>query len=474
MGQEIANTRFSEEDFRQFQGRLEAETGLLLQRMREGNLSTRGPITGFELEAWLVDQTMQPAPANAAFLAAFASPLACPELAQFNVEFNNLPLPLAGDVLARLRAGLEHTWRSAGATAERLGLHLLAIGILPTVRESVLHLGHISAMNRFAALNEQILKARRRPLRLDIAGQEHLVSEHADVMLEAAATSFQIHLQVPQERVRAYYNASILASAPLLAVAANSPFLFGRNLWAETRIPLFEQAVEVGGYLNTARGPLRRVSFGTGYARQAIGEVFEENLRHFPVLLPLLAGTGAECYSHLRLHNGTIWRWNRPLVGFDADATPHVRIEQRVLPAGPSIADMIANAALFYGLAESFVAEGRECRLEFSIAKDNFYQAARHGLDAQIVGWDGGKRRMRSWLLHELLPLARAGLERLGLAAADIGTCLGIIERRAASGRTGSAWQCGFMARHPGDFAALTREYFNLQQSGEPVHLWPL
>ncbi|BBA34864.1 uncharacterized protein sS8_2919 [Methylocaldum marinum] len=475
MGQEIARAQFSNTDFDLFHRRLEEETALLGRYVRNGECSSRGPITGFELESWLVDSEMNPAPANAAFLESFGSSLACPELAKFNVEFNSMPQPLRGEVLSRLHSDLGELWRKARTTAESVGVDLVAIGILPTVPAESLNLANISEMNRFRALNEQILSARRQePLKLDISGHEHLSVEHQDVMLESAATSFQIHLQVPLERVLDYFNTALLVSAPLVAVSANSPFLFGKDLWAETRIPLFEQAVDIGGFREASHGPLHRVGFGSGYARHAISEVFEENFQHYPILLPILSEAPPEQFAHLRLHNGTIWRWNRPLIGFDPDGCPHVRIEHRVIPAGPSIVDMIANAAFFYGLVEAFANEYSEPLIPFAQAKDNFYQAARHGLGAHVVWKDGEKLPVKPWLLHELLNKARLGLNRLGLAEADIAYFLGIIEQRTISGQTGSEWQRRFIAKFPGEFSTMTREYLNCQKGGEPISRWPL
>lgn len=475
MGQEIARARFSDTDFENFRQRLAEETALLDRYVRNGVCSSQGPITGFELEAWLVDPGMNPAPVNAAFLKAFNGSLACLELAKFNVEFNTVPQSLQGEALSRLHLDLDELWRKACTVAESLGVNLVAIGILPTVPAAVLNLSNISELNRFRALNEQILSARRQePLKLDIPGHQHLAVEHQDVMLESAATSFQIHLQVPLERVRDYFNTAILISAPLVAVSANSPFLFGKDLWAETRIPLFEQAVDTGGFRDASHGPLHRVGFGSGYARHAITEVFEENFQHYPILLPIVSETPPEQFVHLRLHNGTIWRWNRPLVGFDLDGRPHIRIEHRVIPAGPSIVDMIANAAFFYGLVETLANEYSEPLIPFAQAKDNFYQAARYGLEAHVVWQDGAKLPLKPWLLHELLQKADLGLNRLGLAQADIAHFLGIIEQRTLSGQTGSEWQRRFMAKYPGEFSTMTREYLNHQKSGEPVHQWPL
>ena len=209
---------------------------------------------------------------------------------------------------------------------------------------------------------------------------------HLDVMLESATTSFQIHFQVPLDLAVRVYNASIIASAPMVAISANSPFMFNKDLWSETRIRLFEQSVEVGGYEDGSHGPMRRVTFGSGYARESLYECFFENLEHYPVLLPTLFDDEVEELSHLRLHNGTLWRWNRPLIGVD-NGDYSLRIEHRVVPAGPSIIDAVANAAFYYGLTYelSFMEQAPEQQMGFDRARDNFYNAARLGLDSQII-----------------------------------------------------------------------------------------
>jgi hypothetical protein len=295
-------------------------------------------------------------------------------------------------------------------------------------------------------------------------------------LLEAAATSFQIHLQAPFEHAHCFYNAAIAISAPMVAAGANSPYLFGHDLWSETRVPLFEQSVETGGFNEAAQGPLRRVSFGSGYATESIVECFTENMQHFPVLLPMLFDSEPDCLDHLRLHNGTIWRWNRPLIGFDADGTPHVRIEHRVLPGCPSIKDAIAEAALFYGLVESLCFEETRLttRLPFAQAKDNFYQAARFGLDAQVIWLDGQKVGIRGLLLSELLPLARRGLLCIGIEPADCSRYLGIIEQRIEQGSNGARWQREFCKRASTDMRSLTAAYAERQQDGAPVHTWEI
>ena len=475
MGQEIEHTRFAPEDFESFHSCLAKETAYLADLIGNRQLSDRNAVAGFEIEAWLVNPKMQPVPENEAYLARLNSPLACAELARFNVELNNTPVEFREDALSTLYRDLEQLTANVRRAAEELNLSILMIGTLPTLKRSQLNLANMSDRNRFRALNEQILRARGgRPIHIDIGGHEHLKVEHDDVMLESAATSFQIHLQIPLASAHRYYNASIMASAPCVGLCANSPYLFGRDLWAETRIPLFEQSIEVGGYNGVSHGPLRRVSFGSGYARKSIMECFSENLDHFPVLLPIRFDSEVEKMRTLRLHNGTIWRWNRPLVGFDADGTPHVRIEHRVMSAGPSLRDMIANAAFYYGLVHhlSQQAVDPEPALPFHLAKDNFYRCARYGFEAAVTWLDAQKIRLRDLLLRNLIPKAALGLEALGIDPGEAGHFLDTIEKRVESNQNGSTWQRRFAANHARDFASMTRVYHQNQWSGQAVHQW--
>ncbi len=476
MGQEIDHIRFEKADFKRFYRRLKEETALLKTMIEDNSLSQNGPIAGFEIEAWLIDKCMEPAPVNDRFLEVLNDSLACTELAKFNIELNNDPVLLNGKALSLLEQDLNNSWAKACLAADSIDTHLTMIGTLPTLKQSDLILSNMSDLNRYRALNEQILRLRGKPIRIDISGNQHLKIDHDDVMMESAATSFQIHIQTPLERAHHIYNSAIIASAPLVAVCANAPFLFGRDLWSETRIPLFEQSIEVGGYAGVAHGPLRRVSFGSGYARKSIMECFDENFEHFPILLPSHFDSEPEAFDHLRLHNGTIWRWNRPLVGFDQDGTPHIRIEHRVIPAGPSIKDMIANAAFFYGLAEilSTTAVQPEPIIPFSQAKDNFYLAARQGLNAQICWLDGHKHNVRTLILNALLPLAEQGLFQLGMDSKDVDNYLDVIRERASSKQNGCEWQRQYFAGQKSDFFAMTRTYLKNQQTGRPVHLWDL
>lgn len=476
MGQEINTTHFSQVDFDAFYDHLELETKSLGQLIIQRRCSQRPAVAGFEIEAWLVNDEMNPIACNQAFLKTFNNPLATTELAQFNIELNNQPLVLKNKVLSRFHQELDNTWQSACQAAARVNAHLLMIGTLPTLQQSDLTLSNMSPQKRYQALNDQILHLRGEPLQLTITGKDSLSVQHDDVMLEAATTSFQIHLQSPLDVAHHYYNAAVIASAPLVGISANAPYLFGKNLWCETRIPLFEQAIEVGGYDGAAHGPMRRVSFGSQYARHSIMEFFQINLDHFPILLPMHFDQPATQLEHLRLHNGTIWRWNRPLVGFDDDGTTHIRIEHRVIPAGPTIIDSIANAAFFYGLAKQLcdTAVQPQPELEFSQAKDNFYQSARNGLDAQIIWLDGKKYRLKQLIESELIEMAYRGLEKLKIDHSDASTYLEIIKQRNATGQTGCQWQRGYIQQTGRDFNAMTTAYYQHQQTGQPVHTWEI
>jgi hypothetical protein len=330
----------------------------------------------------------------------------------------------------------------------------------------------MSALNRYHALNEQILTARSgRPLHIEIEGHERISLDQPNVMLEAATTSFQVHIQVPSALAARYYNASLILSAPMVAVSANSPLLFDRVLWDETRIPVFEQAV---GADDDAAPEHRRVTFGSGYLLKSVVEHFQENLERYPVLLPILFDGEPSGFRHLRLHNGTIWRWNRLLIGAESGQTPHVRLEHRVMPAGPSIADMMANAALYYG-AVRFLAEDREApesRLSFADARRNFYRAARYGMNARVAWLDGAQMPVRRLLLDGVLPMAQAGLEMLDVDRDDAERYLDIIQARVRTGQNGAGWQLAHVDRWGRDFFRLTANYLEHQRSGMPVHEW--
>ncbi len=480
MGQEISIASFDQSDFDFFYQQLKNETALLKQKIDAHAFSNRTPVAGFEIEAWLIDQEMQASAVNGPFLQKFNHPLAFAELAKFNIELNSTPTPIAGSVFSRMHQQLQAIWQNAQKTAEEMDHNILMIGTLPTLQQNQLSLKNMSELNRYKALNEQILQSRGRPIHLDINGKDHLKTDHHDVMLESATTSLQIHTQIPIEQAHHYYNASIIASAAMVAVSANSPFLFSKELWDESRIPLFEQSIETGGYQGAAHGPVKRVSFGTDYARQSIMECFEENLEHFPVLLPSRLNSETEAFEYLKLHNGTIWRWNRPLIGFDEDGTLHCRIEHRTPAAGPTVIDSIANMAFCYGLSRHLMDEImlNGLKLTFSQAKDNFYQASRLGLNSPVTWLDGKKYRIHQLIENELIERAVLGLKSMGVSRCDTEDYLNIIMQRVKTRQNGSQWQREMLSKlkqtEDEPYQHLTAAYLKHQQSEKPVSRWSL
>jgi len=497
MGQEITHKHFNKSDFDSYRNKLDEELALVKnwfaekkQKQADVPLYQSAMTIGFELEICLVDQQGQPASLNNAFLNALQdTPIAeqvSLELAQFNIELNSLVFKLNSSVLQDLEKELSSLWLACEQIAEQLNCKLLMIGSLPSLQEKHLKLDNMSPMTRYAALNEQVLRSRKgKAIELDIQGGETLKSIHQDVMLESIATSFQLHLQMPFARSVRYYNAAIILSAPIVAVTANSPFIFGKDLWCESRIPVFEQAVSVGGFDGAAFGPVKRVSFGSGYARDSLLECFAENNEHFPILLPEVFPATADDLAHLNLHNGTIWRWNRPLLepekDLESEATAgkrryKVRLEHRVIPAGPTIVDSIANAAFFYGavtaMANQYIIP--EKRLDFVQAKENFYSAARQGLKAKVMWLSRQNLPVKALILDYILPMARDGLSQIGIARADIDYYLGIIELRTKKGQNGAVWQRRYIEKHGKDMQALTLAYEKNQQAGLPVHQWKI
>jgi len=475
MGDEIRHSEFTEQHFVRYREQLERETARLQTCFNEHKFADSHPVSGFELEAWLVDDQFRPKPINDLFLKTFNNPLASPELASFNIEVNTEPRPLQGHVFSDMHQSLNATWDACRQTADELGARVVMCGILPSLQDEDLSLANMSNMVRYRALNREVLARRQgKPMTLDINGVEHLRVVHQDVMLESAATSFQVHIQINQDEAVRYYNASQVACAPIMAISANSPFLFGKDLWDETRIPLFEQAVAIGGYEGAAFGPIHRVTFGSGYLKKELMECFTENMEHYPVLLPEVLQQEEQRFAHVRLHNGTIWRWNRPLIGFDDEGNVHLRIEHRIIPAGPSTVDAIANAAFYYGLVAALANEviPPESQLAFTEARDNFYRCAQLGLRAQVTWCDNKRHAVTDLLERFLLPMAREGLKLLDVAQDDISEYLQVIESRLQTRTNGAQWQRAFVQKHGRDMLALTEHYYTRQNSGNPVHEW--
>jgi hypothetical protein len=488
VGDEVAAKVFTGEDRKQYREKVKRCLDVFARMLTEARFDADRRSIGLEIELNITEETGDPALANVHVLEMIADPAWQTELAQFNIEINIPPRTLEGDVLNALETEVRASLNHAEDGAHRAHARLLMVGILPTLTEGTLDGSVLSANPRYALLNEQIFAARGEDLHLAIDGVERL-SVYADTIApEAACTSVQLHQLVDPTAFARHWNAAQCVAAIQLAVGANSPFFFGRELWRETRIALFEQATDTRSEELKAQGVRPRVWFGERWIT-SIFDLFEENVRYFPSLLPVveeedpvevLERGDTPRLQELRLHNGTIYRWNRPIYDV-VRGRPHLRVENRVLPAGPTVVDTLANAAFYYGIVRVLADEDRPLwtQMSFSAAEENFHACARHGIAARVY-WPGlGEVRAAELVLRRLLPMAHDGLDRWGVDAADRDRLLGIIERRCVDGRNGASWQADTFHRlyerldRIDALREMTTRYRDLMHSNEPAHTWP-
>ena len=469
MGEEIQQESFEQQDYDRFQQRLEAETELLRGLFARRAFDNQTRRLGYELELCLADLEGNPSRNNVEIIEATGNPLFTTELAKFNMEINGNPFPYSGDVFSRVAADLESLYAEAAAAAERFDTRIGMFGVFPSVARRHLNpQGYMTELHRYKQLNRQLLAMRGQPIRLQLDGEERLAVEKTDVMLEALATSLQIHLQVPFDEIVPTYHAGLWASMLILAATANSPLVLGKCCWQESRIGIFKQAVDTRNPQEIENHIIPRVHLGKGYIASLL-DLFEDNFYYSPIL-PEVRERKPEDLHHLCLHNGTIWRWVRPIVAHDGDGHYHLRLELRVVPSGPTLVDTIANLVLYVGLTEALKTLGEELtRVPFATLEADFYSAARHGLEATAHWPDGREAPLRQLLLEDALPLARDSLGRAGIEDGD--RWLDIIEARVDSGATGARWISGHWKRHR-DAPRLVREYIARAQTNRPVHLW--
>ncbi len=460
---------------------------MFARMLREARFDTDDPMTGLEIELNLVDEAGDPSLKNAEVLANIADADFQTELGQFNVEINVPPRHLRDGGLTAYEENLRVSLNDAESKAAAVGAHMVMIGVLPTLSEGHMSPSSLSSNPRYQLLSDQILAARGEDIVIDIHGVERLRATADSIVPEAACTSTQVHVQTTPDEFAAYWNASQAIAAMQLAVGANSPYLLGKELWRETRIPLFEQATDTRSEELKAQGVRPRVWFGERWVT-SVFDLFEENVRYFPALLPVtededplavLEAGGVPELTELRLHNGTVYRWNRPVYDI-AGGVPHLRVENRVLAAGPTVVDTMANAAFYFGLVRSLAHAERPLwsQMSFSAAEENFHVAARQGIEAQVY-WPGvGQVPAAELVLRRLLPLAHEGLADWGASTEEADRLLGIIEQRCLLGTNGAEWFARRCRRHGGsmDRADALRhtlvDYRELMHSNEPVHAW--
>jgi len=490
MGRDIQAIKISGEERRIYGDKLRRSLDALTRMLRERMFEDSPSQVGLEVELDLVDRQAAPSMRNAEVLDAIIDPAWGTELGQFNLEINMPPRQLAGGGLRKLEQQLRASLNAADQKARGVGSRLVMIGILPTLVEQHMSESTISANARYRVLNEQILAARGEDMRIQIAGAEQLLTYADSITPEAACTSVQLHVQVSPDDFASYWNAAQSIAGVQVALAANSPFLFGRQLWHETRITLFQQATDTRPEQLKRQGVRPRVWFGERWITSVL-DLFEENVEFFQALLPIcddedplsaLERGAVPQLGEMSLHNGTIYRWNRPVYAA-VDGRPHLRVENRVLPAGPSVADVLANAAFYYGLVR-VLAEAQNpiwTQMPFASAADNLREAARYGMDARLFWPQVGEVSAAELVVRHLLPLAREGLRRWDVDQEIADRLLGILEQRCLSGQTGAVWQIDTVAALTGRGAdrqqalsLMTERYIEHMHTNRPVHTWPV
>ena len=492
MGRDIESRTYTREQRQRYREKVQQCLDVFERMLAAHSFEFDEPLTGMEIELNLVGADYLPKMDNSEVLAAIADPEYQTELGRFNIEFNVPPGRLAGDALRVLEDTLRASMNEAERRSSAMGTHIIMTGILPTVMAETFQGEWMSENVRYAAINDAVLAARGEDIHIDIEGPtgEALATYVDSVAPESACTSMQLHLQVRPEEFADHWNAAQVLAGPQLALAANSPFLMGSRLWAETRIVLFTQATDTRPIEYANQGVRPRVWFGERWIT-SIFDLFEENARWFPALLPeiddenpreVLDAGGVPQLAEMRLHNGTIYRWNRPIYDV-SDGMPHLRLENRVLPAGPTVVDTLANAAFYYGTLRTLAHEDRPVwtRMAFATANANFLEGSRQGIDADLF-WPGvGELPASELILRHLLPLAHEGLDAWGTDPDIRDRLLGVVEARCKTGLNGAEWQTkavrAFEAAGCSRAEALRRmveAYAERMHANVPVHAWEM
>ena len=462
-----------------------------LERMLDAGLVESGVRRiGAEQEMFLVDKAHKPALKALDILDVIDDDRFTHELGLFNLEANLTPHRLGGNCLRLMEEELQEVYRKARKTAARFDCEIALVGILPTLTKSNLGLDSMVPTPRYHALNDAICQMRGKDFEFTINGIDQLSVRHDNVMLEACNTSFQVHFQVSPENFARNYNIAQVLTAPLLAAAVNSPVLLGKRLWHETRIAVFEYSIDTRSNLQQERGLKPRVHFGDRWIEESVTEIFKEDIARFrPVLttdteedpLGMIDQGVIPSLNALRLHNGTVYRWNRPCYGV-MENVPHLRIENRVIPSGPTVLDEVANAAFFFGMMAGMIASVKDVRehLTFGDVKSNFLAAARDGIRAQMNWFNDTHLPAKDLVLEQLLPLAREGLEDSGIDRDDIDRYLGVLHDRVTQRRTGARWaleSMETMGEHgtvDQRLRCVVSSMVEQQASGKPISEWNL
>ncbi len=474
----------------EFMGFLLKDTQALDRMLREEWFETDTIRIGAEQEMCLVDRHWKPKHINLEALKVIDDSRFTSELANFNLEANMDPLPFKGECLSQMHQALKSILNTAQERLEPLGAKIILTGILPTIRKYDVEIDNITPIDRYRALMDALKDLRGELFELRIRGTDELNVKQETAMLEACNTSFQVHLQVKPDEFVPKYNSAQALAGPIMSICANSPLLFGKRLWHETRIALFQQSIDVRTFNDHFRERSPRVTFGSDWLKSTILEIYREDIAKFKVLLRteieddvlnLLNQGITPKLRALNIHNSTVYRWNRPCYGISPNGKPHLRIENRILPSGPSIPDTMANAAIWLGLMNGLedAYPRLTARLDFDDAKTNFFAAARYGLDTQLCWVDERRISPIELFTKELLPIAREGLEKAHVSAKDIQYYLDIIQMRLEKRQTGATWMLKSFSKLAKEnlirdeiTTTITADMHKNQYLGKPVHSW--
>lgn len=488
MGEQKVSKNISLSEKNRFIHHLLKDLDALEYMLSEGWLEKDITRIGAEQELCLTDHNFRPSMDGPEILNTIADPHFTTELARYNLELNLNPLELRSGAFATLEASLKNLLADANVYAAPFGNKVLLCGILPSITPRELDLSYLTPKPRYYALDSILKEMRDSDFDVYIQGNDELLMRHNNILLEACNTSFQVHLQINPDDFADMYNWAQLISGPVLSICTNSPLLFGKELWAETRIALFQQSLDVRTKTNDLRQRKPRVNFGTSWVTGSVTELIKDDIARFPMIL---TGDTDDSFGYIKsgvapklrafqLHNGTIWKWNRPCYGI-TNGKPHLRIECRYIPSGPTPEDEIANAAFWVGLMQGLPDHYRKLqnKLDFTEVKENFVKAARYGINTELK-WNGRFQPARTIILDNLLPIAERGLLKSGCTPHEASDLLKTIRTRTETLQTGSRWQVKQFRELKNNHEPveaqleLTAVLYEKQQQGYPVAEWTI
>ena len=462
------------------------------EKMLEDNWFEKGVYKiGAEQELCLVDKNYKPLPLNLQVLDKAKMENLSPELAQFNLETNATPQKFEKDALSLMEKEILDDLDKIEKIAKDFEADIVLTGILPTVRKFDIERDQITPIDRYFALMDALRDMRGEEFLINIHGIDELNIKLNNGLIEAANTGFQVHLQVDPDDFVKKYNIAQAIAGPVLASAVNSPLLFGKRLWKETRIALFQQAIDTRVSAEHIRDRHPRVTFGTDWIKDSVMDIFKEDILRYRVLLgadfeedslEMVKKGKTPKLKALTVHNSTIYRWNRPVYGMSGNGKPHLRIEARMFPAGPTVLDEMANAAFWLGLMEGYSRRVDDITklITFDEAKANFYAASRGGMSKQFTWFNHKKYYAKDLILNEMLPVAKEGLKNRGISNKDIKKYLDVIEKRVKNDVTGSDWmldtyrQFSDKASKEEILTLITMATIKNQKAGLPIHKWKI